>query len=161
MVRWGRCRDVVNGPVRCIWHGFGVKNYPVNGQELLARRGGVCYNGKNRFFMRGVGFSVSHRVTTTLSDEEFLTLQHWAKQSDVSINDFIREAIMFRIRWKQKDYPLAPLEVQRLNQLLDAVMTLSSNVNSLEQVVVSGFDSLLGLVRGDNYLLEEGGDDVV
>lgn len=121
----------------------------------------MCYNGKNRFFMRGVDFGMSHRVTTTLSDEDFLTLQHWAKQDDVSINDFIRDAILFRIRWKQKDYPLAPLEVQRLNQLLDAIMTLSSNVNSLEQVVVSGFDSLLGLVRGDNYLLEEGGDDVV
>ena len=102
---------------------------------------------------------MSHRVTTTLSDEEFATLQHWADMDEVSINDFIHEAIDFRIKWKQKDYPLEPLEVQRLNQLVDIVLTLSSNIGSLERVVVSGFDSLVGLGRGDNCLLEEGGDD--
>lgn len=104
---------------------------------------------------------MAHRVTTTLTDEEFDILKHWADKDDVSINDFIRESVLFRIRWKQKDYPLEPLEVQRVNQLVDAVTSLTSNVNSLERVVVSGFDSLLGLVRGDNYLLEEGGDEGV
>lgn len=103
---------------------------------------------------------MSHRVTTTLTDDEFNMLQYWAESDGISINEFLRDAIEFRIKWKQKDYPLAPLEIQRVNQLVDAISSLTSNVNSLEQVVVSGFDSLLGLVRGDNYLLEEGSDDV-
>lgn len=103
---------------------------------------------------------MAHRVSTMLTDDEYEALKRWVKDEDSSLNDFIHEAIMFRIRWKQKDYPLEPLEVQRLNQLVDIVMTLTSNVNSLERVVVSGFDSLVGLVRGDNYLLEEGSDDI-
>ena len=41
-----------------------------------------------------------------------------------------------------------------MNQLVDVVTNLSSNIKSLEDVTVSGFDSLLGLTRGDNYLLE-------
>jgi len=46
------------------------------------------------------------------------------------------------------------MEQARLNQLIDVVHILASNQKSLEQVVTEGFDSLLGLVRGDNYLLE-------
>ena len=103
---------------------------------------------------------MSHRVTTTLDDDEFCILQHWSNSEGVSINEFIRKSMDFYIRWKQRDYPLEPLEVQRLNQLIDSIGVLTSNVNSLERVVVSGFDSLVGLVRGDNYLLEESGDDV-
>ena len=51
---------------------------------------------------------------------------------------------------------LSTMEQARLNQLVDVVALLSSNVKNLESVVVSGFDSLVGLTRGDNYLLDEG-----
>ena len=70
------------------------------------------------------------------------------------------EAAMFRINWLVGDYELAPLEVQRLNQIIDILTAFSSNVQSLERVVTSGFDSLLSLTKGDNYLLDEDGSDV-
>lgn len=95
------------------------------------------------------------RVTTTLDSDDYERLKYWAASREVSINEYIREAILFKIRWDNKDYPMAPMEVHRLNQLVDVVTILSNNVRSLEQVTVSGFDSLLGLTRGDNYLLEE------
>ena len=43
---------------------------------------------------------------------------------------------------------------------MDLVTGLSSNIKSLEDVTVSGFDSLLGLTRGDNYLLEQEDGDL-
>ena len=55
---------------------------------------------------------------------------------------------------ENEDYDLPTLETRRLNQIVDALTTLSHNVQSLESVTTSGFDSLLGLTRGDNYLLE-------
>ena len=94
------------------------------------------------------------RVTATLQDEEFARLEYWAKKKGVSVNEYLRDAIMLAIRWENKDYDLPALEIKRLNQLVDGFATLSSNVNSLEKVLVSGLDSLLGLTRGDNYLLE-------
>lgn len=101
-----------------------------------------------------------HRLTLRFSDDDFLKLQHWARKRDMSVNDFVREAVEFRINWLLKDYDLAPMEVERLNQLVDIVTVLSQNIHSLEGVVTSGFDSLLGLTRGDNYLLDEDGGDV-
>lgn len=131
---------------------------------VLDRFANLCYDKHKRFYIRAFDTQKrgddmpnadKHRVTTTLTGEEFDQLEHWARRKEMSINDFIRDSILFKIRWELKDYPLAPLEVQRLNQLQDLVTVLSQNVKSLEDVVVSGFDSLLGLTRGDNYLLHD------
>ena len=102
----------------------------------------------------------THRVTTTLTESDFKQLEFWAKKHGISINDYIKDAIALMIRWENKDYDLPTLEIQRLNQLVDAMAVMSANVHSLEQVITSGFDSLLGLTRGDNYLLEHEDGDI-
>lgn len=94
------------------------------------------------------------RVTVTLTEQEAARVEYWAQQHEMSINEYLRAAIERQIRWENKDYDLPALEIQRLNQLIDGFTVLSSNVKSLEGVVTSGFDSLLGMTRGDNYLLE-------
>lgn len=96
-----------------------------------------------------------HRVQVVLNDTDFERLKFWAEKKGCSINDYVLEAILFLNRWEMGDVDLPTLEIQRMNQLVDTVKILSSNVHSLEQVVTSGFDSLLGLTRGENYLLEE------
>lgn len=97
---------------------------------------------------------MSHRVTTTLTDDQYERLKYWTQKKGVSINEYLNDAIDRAIRYENKDYDLPELEIQRLNQLIDVITTLSSNVKSLEDVTISGFDSLIGLTRGDNYLLE-------
>lgn len=96
-----------------------------------------------------------HRVQVVLNDEDYERLKFWADKKDCTINDYVYEAILFLNKWELGDVDLPTLEVQRLNQLCDTMQVLSSNVHSLEQVITSGFDSLLGLTRGENYLLEE------
>lgn len=96
-----------------------------------------------------------HRLTVRIPEKLFAQLSYWADLNQVSINDYVQECIEHKIRYENKDYDLPVLEVQRLNQLIDAINVLSSNVQSLEHITASGFDSLLGLTRGDNYLLED------
>lgn len=101
----------------------------------------------------------THRVTATVPDEMFARLQYWAEKKNMSINQYLLDALDLKIAFENRDYPLPTLEQARLNQLIDAMQVLSSNVKSLESVTVSSMDSLMGLVRGDNYLLEhEDGD---
>ncbi len=101
----------------------------------------------------------THRVTATITEDTFQKLQYWADKKHISINQYLNEAIDSAIAYENQDYPLPTLEQARLNQLLDQMAVLSSNVKSMESVIVSGFDSLIGLTRGDNYLLEhEDGD---
>lgn len=99
-----------------------------------------------------------HRVTVTLTDDEFDMLRHWAKKKEMSINEFLKSSMDFRIAWENRDYDLAPLEVRRLDQLADIIVMLNHNVKSLESVTISGFDSLLGLTRGDSHYLSEDED---
>ena len=96
----------------------------------------------------------THRVTATVTKDILEQVNYYAKKKNISINQFLNEAVEMAIAWENKDYPLPTLEQARLNQLIDQMAIMSSNVNSLEKVITSGFDSLLGLTRGDNYLLD-------
>ena len=97
---------------------------------------------------------MSHRVTATLDDDMYERLKYWAGKKGLSINEYLAESIDLSIRRENKDYDLPELEIQRLNQLIDTITVLSMNVKSLEDITVSGFDSLLSLCKGDSYLME-------
>ena len=96
-----------------------------------------------------------YRFTARVDEETKESLHYWAKKKGQTINDFLRDAISFYIAYQNKDYDLPTLEIQRLNQVVDAMAVLSSNVSSLEKIVVSGFDSLISLTRGDNMYLDD------
>lgn len=95
------------------------------------------------------------RFTASVDSDTYETVNYWAKKKGITVNELLREAIELYIAHQNKDYDLPTLEIQRLNQLIDTISVLSSNVNSLEKVTVSGFDSLISLTRGDNYLLDD------
>ena len=40
-------------------------------------------------------------------------------------------------------------------QFVELITSLNSNVSNLEEVTVTGFNSLISLTRGDNYLLDD------
>lgn len=100
------------------------------------------------------GTKYTFRFTASVDDETYQNVTYWAKKNGISVNELLRDAIAMYIARQNKDYDLPVLEVQRLNQLIDSMTVLSSNVKSLEKVTVSGFDSLISLTRGNNYLLE-------
>lgn len=96
----------------------------------------------------------NHRITVTVTNDMYERLKYWSARHECSINEYLKHALEQSIAHENKDYDLPELEIQRLNQIVDVITVLSSNIQSLESVTISGFDSLLGLTRGDNYLLE-------
>lgn len=100
------------------------------------------------------------RVTLRMEPEDTERLDYWASKAGLSRNEFVLRMLERWIDIENGNYQLPTLEIQRLNQLIESMSVLSRNVQTLEQVVTSGFDSLLGLTRGDNYLLEQTDDDV-
>lgn len=101
-----------------------------------------------------------HRFTLRLSETDFQKLQYWADKQDCSINSFIIVLLDLWIDIQNGNYQLPTLEIYRLNQLIEAIQVLSQNQKNLESIITNGFDSLLSLTRGDNYLLEQLDDDV-
>ncbi|UQA91369.1 hypothetical protein [Streptomyces halobius] len=82
--------------------------------------------------------------------------EYWAdKRGFSSVNEYVAEAVVEKIRRENLDYDLPTLEIARLNELVDQVAALAKNSANLERVVTTGFDSLIGLTRGDNYLLDD------
>lgn len=83
-------------------------------------------------------------------------LDYWRKKRGLaSDNEYIALAVEEKIARENGDYNLPTLEIQRLNQIIDEMRANSTNLANLERVVTSGFGSLLGLTRGDSYLLDD------
>lgn len=96
----------------------------------------------------------THRLTLRLSDVDFDKLSYWSDKAGMSINEFVPVILDRWVSIENGNYQLPTLEAARLNQIIDVVTGLSSNIQSLESVTINGFDSLLKLTKGDNYLLE-------
>lgn len=96
------------------------------------------------------------RITATVPSEVYDKIQYIADKKGVSVSEILREAIDLEIRYVNEDYyPLARIESERINQLVDHQSILSSDIRNLESLVIEGFSSLLNLTKGDNYLYEE------
>ena len=98
---------------------------------------------------------LQHRLTLRLSQTDYEKLAHWAQKKEMSINEFVPVLLEQYIDIYNGNYQLPSLEVQRLNQLIESQAVLSRNIQALESIIVNGFDSLLSLTKGDNYLMED------
>ncbi|MEV0445739.1 hypothetical protein AB0I84_20815 [Streptomyces spectabilis] len=97
-----------------------------------------------------------------LNPDDKQRAEYWAdKRGFSSVNEYVAEAVVEKIRRENLDYDLPTLEIARLNQLVDQVAALAQNLANLERVVTTGFDSLIGLTRGDNYLLDDEDGELV
>jgi hypothetical protein len=94
------------------------------------------------------------RIAVRLRKDTDQRARYWADKETISVNEYISEAVEEKIRRENGDYDLPTLEQARLNQLIDQMASLSTNVANLESVTIKGFDALMGLTRGDNYLLD-------
>ena len=82
-------------------------------------------------------------------------VKYWGSKRDLTENEYFVLAIEEKIARENGDYDLPTLEIMRLNQLIDEMRANSTNVANLEAIVTSGFASLMGLTRGDSYLLDD------
>ncbi|PAE87672.1 hypothetical protein [Shouchella clausii] len=98
-----------------------------------------------------------HNMRMYPEDYEFLV--YWADRFGMEQTEFLITAMYHYVKWRNQDYDLPTAEIQRLNQLVDAVQNLAVSQEHLEKSVVNGMDAMLGIIRGENYLVEkEDGD---
>ena len=101
------------------------------------------------------------RITATLDTDTYDKIVYIAEKKGMSISEILREAIDLKIRYENEDYyPLAKLEAERINQLVDHISILSSNIKNLENLTIEGFSSLINITKGDNYLYDEEEDNI-
>lgn len=96
----------------------------------------------------------SSRVNVRLDPALRARVDYWADKRGVSVNSYIADAVAAAIARENGDYDLPTLEQARLAQLIESQTSLASNVANLEKVVMSMADSIVGLMRGDSYLLD-------
>lgn len=98
------------------------------------------------------------RVALRLHPDTYQRVQYWAQSRGLSTNEWLSDAIEGAIARENGDYDLPTLEIARLSQLIDEIKALSTNSANLERMIVTMSESLIGLARGDNYLLDRDED---
>lgn len=89
-------------------------------------------------------------------DDETLTrLDYWAEKHGMSRNEYVNEAIDRQFMRENLDFDVPSALVQRVNQLVAAQESTRVSMDNLVKQVHTGFESLLSLVRGDNYLNQQ------
>lgn len=99
--------------------------------------------------------SKSERHSMRMYPDDFQKLVYWADQFDMDRTEFLIASMHHYIKWRNQDYDLPTAEIQRLNQMVDGLQSLVVSQGSLEASVISGFNTMLGIIRGDNYLVDE------
>lgn len=99
--------------------------------------------------------SKTDRISMRMYPKDFEVLDHWSKRHGMDRTEFLVTAMYHYIKWCNQDYDLPTAEIQRLNQLTDAVNNLAASQAAMQQTVVQGFDTLIGMSHGPNYLVED------
>lgn len=97
----------------------------------------------------------SERHSMRMYPEDFQMLVYWADQYGMDRTEFLITSMQHYIKWRNQDYDLPTAEVQRLNQLVDAIQNMTASQKSLENSTISGFNAMLGVIRGGNYLVDD------
>ncbi len=79
------------------------------------------------------------RTWLRISAADKMQATYWAeKRGYPSLNEYLAEAVAEQVRRENQDYDLPTLEIARLNELVDQITALSTNVANLEHVVTQG-----------------------
>ena len=73
----------------------------------------------------------------------------------VSMNSWVVDAILLKIRHNNGDFDVPSLLVNRINELIDSNASLATSVGNMQLVVTRGIDSLTSLARRDNSYLSD------
>lgn len=95
------------------------------------------------------------RISLRLDEDTHERLKYWSARKQVSLNTYILDAIDLMIAYENGDYDVPTALIQRINQLTGTVMAVQSSMDNLTNVTINGFDAIVGLARGDNYLAQE------
>lgn len=96
-----------------------------------------------------------HRFTAMVDPDTYERVKYWSDKRGLSINDYVRLAVDNQIKYENRDFDVPDILITRLNQMQGLLKDLESSNDNLNQTVIKGFDSLIGLTRGENYLLED------
>lgn len=99
------------------------------------------------------------RLTLRIDDVTKRNAEFWANHSSagaMSLNEFIVDAVEEKIARLSGHIPdMDNIVVNRLNQMQDSFDGLRSDINNVQAVVVNGFDSIVAMGNGGNFLLDD------
>lgn len=95
------------------------------------------------------------RVTATLSQQKMMMLRYWARKKNMTINEYLRDAVESYIKWEQADHSKPTQEVERLNKRVEAVEGLRLAMYNLQRDVTTGFDTMSAVTHGENEFLND------
>ena len=96
----------------------------------------------------------NRKMSLRLTEDEYDKLNYYSEKWDMTKTYIILQTFEHYIRWVNSHYDLPTPMVQKVNQLTDAMNKLKVSNDNLIKSNNSGFETLIGFYRGENYLSE-------
>lgn len=100
------------------------------------------------------------RFTMRMYNEDFLFLTYWANALGVDKSELMVDALRYYISHKNQDFDVPSAVVERINQMVDAMESLATEQRHTQSAVYKGMDSIMGIMRGANYLTQDEDGDL-
>lgn len=94
------------------------------------------------------------QMTLRMHPDLHTQIQYWANRRGVSMADYVTDAVTTAIGRENGDYDLPTLEMQRLARIEAVVVSLSHDVNNLNDSTRTSLDTLINLTRSSNYFTD-------
>ena len=102
----------------------------------------------------------NERISVTVDAKTKARVDYWADQKDITVNQFVKDAIYLAIDFENNNFPMTTITESRIAELIDAVNGLSANQATLEETIKSFINMMIQMTKGDNYLLDDYDSDI-
>ncbi len=92
------------------------------------------------------------KMSVRFPEEAMKQVESWAKLRQVSINDWITDAIYLKLSHENGHYNVPDIMTARMNQLLTAQEAGSRQLENIENLVMQLFQTVLSLENGEDSL---------
>lgn len=93
-----------------------------------------------------------HRMTVRCDESTYEKIKYWAEKSEVSVSDFVVEAVELKIRHLNDDYDVPTMTQARIAQLIELVSSQNQTIDNLTKVFMETMSSFMSMARGSDYL---------
>lgn len=96
------------------------------------------------------------RATLRFDSDTHQRAIYWADRKGISLSAYAEEAIREKID-RDNGVHVIPNSLldNRLNQIVDQLSSFARELANNTTVVTSGFDTIIGMTRGDSYLSDD------
>ena len=93
-----------------------------------------------------------YRISPVVSEELYNQICYWAGKRNMSKTEFVKNSVQLAIDIQNDNFTDPTFTLNRISELTEHISVMEDKLDILATTITKGFDALLRVTRGENYL---------